>query len=303
MQIMVLGMRSGSSVITRLINLLGASVGPTEQLMKPSVQNPKGFWENEEVVRLNNRLLKMQGCAWNSIGSLNEQCLTSEAFPDLADEARVILRDFDRQRPWVIKDPRVSLLLPFWRPLLDQPLFVIIFRHPLEVAHSLKTHHDIPLLAGLALWEQYMRLSLRHSIGAPRLLVSYNAIMREPVGEVGRLCQWMQESGASSLQMPDSGEIDAFIDPALYREKVDEQEEQELLSADQQQLFAALLDTSALQWREVPKLSRAGEDLLGTLDELLLRRWNEKVLRQRLATASETIAALEVKLNSTAVND
>ena len=58
MQIIVLGMhRAGTSAVTRLINLMGAYLGPEEQLLPATPDNPKGYWERIDVLQLHEWLL------------------------------------------------------------------------------------------------------------------------------------------------------------------------------------------------------------------------------------------------------
>ncbi len=293
MQLVVLGMRSGSSVLTRLVNMSGASVGPREELMKANAQNPKGFWEDERVVALNNALLKAQGCGWNQVGKLTPEAITPEAFPAEAERARGIIRDLDVSRPWVLKDPRMCLLLPFWKPLLAAPVFVIIHRAPLEVAHSLRTHHEMPLACGLALWDYYMRTILRHTSGQRRALVSYGGLMADPVGVMAGLLERLRGWGVQGLGMPETGAITEFVDPALYREKVADPTEMSLVTGDQRDLHQAIEDGGVLGWSDVPPPSFHTLELLRVNDELQFRRWNEKVLRRRV---EETKRACEAKI-------
>ena len=50
MQIIVLGMhRAGTSAVTRLINMMGAYLGPNNLLMPASSDNPKGYWERVDI--------------------------------------------------------------------------------------------------------------------------------------------------------------------------------------------------------------------------------------------------------------
>ena len=52
--VFVLGMhRSGTSAVTRLISLLGLGTPPEEDLVQPTDENPKGFWESESLVAFN----------------------------------------------------------------------------------------------------------------------------------------------------------------------------------------------------------------------------------------------------------
>ena len=66
MQIIVLGMhRSGTSITTRLINMMGAYFGPESSVGEITIDNPKGFWERPEVFKLNESILAAQGCSWH----------------------------------------------------------------------------------------------------------------------------------------------------------------------------------------------------------------------------------------------
>ena len=48
--VIVLGMhRSGTSALARVVNLLGVSLGRTDDMMQPNEINPKGFWENQSL--------------------------------------------------------------------------------------------------------------------------------------------------------------------------------------------------------------------------------------------------------------
>ena len=50
----VLGMhRSGTSVMSRMVELLGAYQGPESHRMPPRADNPKGFWEHLLLVAIN----------------------------------------------------------------------------------------------------------------------------------------------------------------------------------------------------------------------------------------------------------
>lgn len=68
--VVVLGMhRSGTSVVTRALRSVGVSLG--DRLM-PAIAgvNDKGFWEDLDIVNLNERLLSACGHVWHSVRSL-----------------------------------------------------------------------------------------------------------------------------------------------------------------------------------------------------------------------------------------
>ena len=61
--VLVLGMhRSGTSLVIRLLNLLGVSLGSEEHLLPPvDGDNPTGFWEHREVAMINDTILDHLG--------------------------------------------------------------------------------------------------------------------------------------------------------------------------------------------------------------------------------------------------
>ena len=115
--ICVIGMhRSGTSALTRILNHLGVSLGPEEQLLEPAPHNPGGFWENERVFELNDELLEALGGnattppvladGWERASELDGlRARAASLVASLADGAEIA--------GW--KNPRLSLTLPFWR--------------------------------------------------------------------------------------------------------------------------------------------------------------------------------------------
>ena len=63
--VVVLGMhRSGTSLITRLVSLLGIEVCRYEDLLVGGARNPRGHWESVSLNAYNDRLLEELGCTW-----------------------------------------------------------------------------------------------------------------------------------------------------------------------------------------------------------------------------------------------
>ena len=66
MGVLVLGMhRSGTSALTRVLNLLGLDAG-RDVLMGASESNPTGHWEVERLTSFNDRLLDDRGGRWSA---------------------------------------------------------------------------------------------------------------------------------------------------------------------------------------------------------------------------------------------
>lgn len=241
MQLIVLGMhRSGTSVLARLLNLMGAYFGPEGLSTGANQENPKGFWERKDVRQLNDSVLQAAGCDWNRVLSLNIAALPKVAVDDFNKRAAQLVLELDGHRPWFLKEPRFCLLLPLWRRFLEVPVGIHIYRHPVEVASSLYKRNRIPLLAGLGLWERYARSALEASTDMPRIVVSHRQLMEAPTAAVSRLLQDLEREGVSSLRMPTPREIEAFVRQDLYRERESRKDLRAFAKATQLSLFRTL---------------------------------------------------------------
>lgn len=188
--VLVLGMhRSGTSVLTRVVSLLGLEVGDDDLLMGPDPSNESGHWEVTRLTELNDELLGELGGRWSG----PPRCVPAE-LADLADgpwgeRARSALASTFRTESWVWKDPRNCLLLPFWRAVVgDEQLSVVLsLRHPVEVAHSLEARNGFGIDYGIALWERHQRAALAGARGLPALVIRYDDLLADPLAVAARL--------------------------------------------------------------------------------------------------------------------
>lgn len=241
MQIIVLGPhRSGTSLVTRLINLMGAYFAPEKASLGFDKANPKGYWERRDVMNCNNAILQASGCSWCDLAGWPEDGNPALA-PELKRQMKSIILDMDAFRPWVMKDPRLCLTLPSWKPLLEVPVAVLVYRDPLEVARSLEIRDNFPPEFGVALWEFYAVHALNASLGMPRVFLQHAGFLAEaPVATIDALLDDLQACGVRRLEMPSSREIEAFVDSELYRSLPEGASKQIKLTQHQRMLSAAL---------------------------------------------------------------
>jgi hypothetical protein len=244
MQLIVLGMhRSGTSVLARLLNLMGAYFGPEGASTGANPENPKGFWERRDVRMLNDYVLQSAGCDWNRVLGFDPGNLPDDLLAEFTKRASKLVLEMDAHRPWLLKEPRLCLLFPLWRKVLDMPACIHIYRHPVEVAASLHARNGIPIAAGLALWERYVRSALAGSSGLPTILVSHRKLMQQPCETARQLSIDLEAIGETGLRLPPMAEIAAFVQRDLYRQKEWRDDLAAYSNAPQVQLFE-LLTTS-----------------------------------------------------------
>jgi hypothetical protein len=247
MQLLVIGMhRSGTSALTRLLNLCGAYVGPETALTTANTNNPKGFWERRDVRELNDDLLESMGCDWHLVARLGEREPPAGALSVFLDGVRRLLGELDLNRPWVIKEPRLCLTLPWWRPLLEEPVCVFVHRNPLEIARSLAARNEFPPAFGVALWERYMQSALNASANLARCSVAHEEIIHSPMRAIERLLDDLSRLGVRGLHAPTAREVESFIDPQLQRHRTNPGELAEHVTSKQRALHEAFVDGTAL---------------------------------------------------------
>lgn len=220
MQLIVVGMhRSGTSVLARLLNLMGAYFAPEGMGTGANEENPKGFWERRDVRALNDFVLHGAGCDWDRVSRFDTSAIPAPLLAEFDKRATQIVLSMDANRPWFMKEPRLCLLLPLWRRVLEAPVVIHILRHPIEVASSLRTRNKIPMEAGLALWEVYNRSAAAGMEGLPRVVVQHRRLMQEPMAAVAALHAQLEAMEVRGLRRPTATEVASFVSRELYRER------------------------------------------------------------------------------------
>jgi hypothetical protein len=182
MPLCVTGMhRSGTSMVARLLNLCGLDLGPEQDLLPPAFDNPAGFWENADFVRLNDALLRAWGGSWE-----RPPAAPGEG-GELRGRALGLVGRFAGREPWGWKDPRCCLTLPFWRGLLPGLRVLVCVRHPLAAARSLAARGSVPYGEALALWLEYNRRVLAAAPPAERVVTHYESYFEAPRAELRRV--------------------------------------------------------------------------------------------------------------------
>ncbi|MBA3962025.1 MAG: glycosyltransferase [Chthoniobacterales bacterium] len=178
--------RSGTSMLTRLLQAAGLELGADEDLMPAGADNPDGFWENLRFVRLNDEVLNASGAAWD-LPPLEDETYTGGNFQAARAKAELLIRSFSDSSHWGWKDPRTCLTLPFWQALLPELKTIIIVRNPLEVAYSMNRRNGTSYALGLRLWEIYNRRLLAHTDPKERIITSYQTFFETPETELERI--------------------------------------------------------------------------------------------------------------------
>lgn len=185
--------RSGTSALTRLINILGISLG--RNLFKGNSDvNAKGFWENKELIDIHDRILGQLNSSWLDARELPDQWWQKRELDPYADRIVAILeRDFEDQPMFALKDPRLCRLLPFWLNILKNrgvlASCILAIRSPAEVSKSLARRDRFDGGTSSYLWLTYVLESEFYSRNLPRTMVCYDELLANWSRTAGKIAK------------------------------------------------------------------------------------------------------------------
>jgi glycosyltransferase involved in cell wall biosynthesis len=302
--------RSGTSLAARMLECLGA-VNSTN--LNPANEfNPRGYFEDWDVYQFNEHvLLPALGRSWHSLGLIDWSVLTPEILARLRAEAgKILARNYcTANRVSVLKDPRISRLLPFWLPVLAQAGFkpgaVFCLRDPRSIARSLTQRDETSpahgQLVSLVTW-----LALASDWGeAPAAFIQFSDLLQSPRETALRVAARL------GLQLPPDFEqriadfTGGHIDPSLCHSRSDyaDPANDTKILEPVRQCFAAVRDAEARQSlaplrKFAASLSHSFQALEPIMEELdeLQKRLAEAESGPRHPTAVEpTLTAREVE--------
>jgi tetratricopeptide (TPR) repeat protein len=233
----ILGMhRSGTSMLTRLVNLLGVDLGGP--LQPAANDNPRGFWEHQYLQAVNINLLgTVQANPDGYIGEAQTldvvRAIESGSLdPALLAGVGEALDARFSDATWGWKDPRNTLTYGFWRRVLAahghhdvRP--IVVLREPGAWYTSLRRRGDVAPVAAAAglsedellwsMWLGYHRALLELVQTGEALLVEVEALLDPSTraAQVERLRVWLGlgEHGVAAaldwVQQPAPGRAEA----------------------------------------------------------------------------------------------
>jgi hypothetical protein len=193
--VVVLGMhRSGTSAVAGFLARAGFYAGEDGELLAPAEDNPKGFFERTDVNELNDRILSELGGSWDRPPRRRSVAEKAPAWSDRVASVLDRLGEGAGGAPLLLKDPRISLLLPLWLPSLEGRFaFVLVDRGPLDTAWSVRRRDGRPLYVALALWQLYWSALVEGLAGRKVLVVHYERFVEGPAGEGAALVSRLEE--------------------------------------------------------------------------------------------------------------
>lgn len=187
--------RSGTSFTSQVLHSLGADFGDPELLFPADKWNQNGYFENIDVIDVNNRMILGDGAHiryWleapenrfiRALNSLRSRKWKYSLFPPQDKIEARAERYSDRleslhttYQTKYVKDPRFCLTIGAWSNIGEVEGLVFSFRNPFSVAGSVKRREGLPTAYGYRYWLYHVRGFVRRAPrSVPLFLVDFDA--------------------------------------------------------------------------------------------------------------------------------
>jgi len=219
--VVVLGAgRSGTSAITRGVQTLGVDLG--DRLRPPGGKNPTGFFEDQDLLALNQRLKRLLGIRGHSLRLITPALWDTTEVRALHEEAVNTVRErFGHAPLWGFKYGRTLRMLPFWQRVfaeLDMDVrYVLALRNPLSVARSRaqlnpdrgrQAWSDMEWLVNVA---PYFGRVQGHALAA----VDFDAVLSDPAAQLERIAALLQLPLGTSERKAIKTYAQTFLRPGM----------------------------------------------------------------------------------------
>lgn len=204
--------RGGTSMIARIVNLMGVYFGPENHMIQETKYNVKGCWEHKSLLEISESIRDIL-----SVKGFQQDWVSSPNIVELEHKARaVIIEDFNKSAVWGWKDDRCSLTLPFWQKILQEMEYIICIRNPVDVARSLfKMGWSDSITLGLITWLLFISSAIKNTRGKRRIIVFYEDFLdKDWKNAVKSLSDFLGPSHAERFSEYEK-EIENFVERGL----------------------------------------------------------------------------------------
>ena len=209
--------RSGTSALAHALGLAGCDLPKALMRQNDMEGRRKGYSESWVITRLNIRILSSVNHSGFEEAAVSFSAPGSEC--PFRERALTALRDeFADSRLFVLKDPRLCLLLRFWIDAVEafgaRPVVICPIRNPLEVARSLKSRNksEVRSVNSLLLhWLRHVLDAEAASRHVPRVFTRYRDLIENPSAVLSQTATSLDVSWPKMSSPKTGEELRAFL--------------------------------------------------------------------------------------------
>lgn len=212
----VIGMhRSGTSMSANILHALGVNMGDSHFNISP--ENAKGHWERTKVVGFNDSIFGHFNRGWGQtshILTMPEHWLSAPYVQELRrDAAHWLSEEMKKAKLFGFKDPRTTLLLPFWEQVFTDvaisPHYIFCVRTPAQVVRSLSLRDGMEKGQAEVRWMNYNVQAIRAIGSGSVCILPYERWFDDPGSNITNLMNF------TTLPEPPPGVLGEIIDTQL----------------------------------------------------------------------------------------
>ena len=186
----VLGMhRSGTSFLSELLSNLGLQL--PKSIGGAAEDNERGFFEPLDLVSKHNQWFEKNGLRWDRVLPLSGDILKQDSKLTSETIKEVFAQNYFGKTPAVVKDPRLCLLLPLWKSVIEdlglEDYYLITIRNPIDVANSLYKRNGLSEEHACLLWLIYVLSSERNTRNKRRSFLRFPNWVTSGADELARV--------------------------------------------------------------------------------------------------------------------
>jgi hypothetical protein len=216
--------RSGTSLAAEIAYRWGA-YADTSLFIEPNDGNPRGYWEHRPLLKLNDDLLAAVHSSWKvpPTEEGRERLATLAQRGSFRHRAHRLLAIMNpNQTVWLWKDPRLCILLPFWKEIWASVVYLVPIREPMAIASSLWARRDFSMPSALLLWQKYMSTLISdEDVSSKAFFFSYEELLLDSPKVCGRICRFLDKNTGMDDQNRESrlARMLESVKPQLNRNK------------------------------------------------------------------------------------
>jgi hypothetical protein len=188
--------RSGTSLAAEIAYQWGA-YADTSLFIETNDGNPRGYWEHRALVKLNDDLLSALHSSWKVPPTAEGQkhlASLAKRGPFRHRAQKLLATMNAHQAVWLWKDPRLCILLPFWKEIWEGIVYLVPIRDPIAISSSLCARGDFSAPAALLLWQKYMSTLISdEDVMGKALFFSYEELLRGGPEVCDRICRFLDK--------------------------------------------------------------------------------------------------------------
>lgn len=184
--------RSGTSMMAGFLYHLGVPMGDEATPEQTSERNPKGFFEDREIVKLSEEVLHAI-----DRGEVTSMARVEERFGDRAKE--IIQKRSKDNEVWGYKDVNQLLVHFLFKKYIKNPHYIIMFRNLLDSSLSLNDWHGkqtgatlIDALSDTAKNHGVILSFIQETTKDPMLFISYERAKQNPEKTVDDVIEFLK---------------------------------------------------------------------------------------------------------------